>query len=250
MEGPAARITQAARYCLLQRHAAARNLDPRTFPSASPRQPVASGLAVGVPGAHSPRAGTAIPDAGKPAGSGTRPGCGRACPGLPERHYPPRASAITARSPSVALNLMQTEVPSGLAASFGWRGRTRWQDRRPQPTEAIQAAARIPPGPRGGARQRPSRADRAAPSDLGSRALLQARATLTGGERDRDDHRLCRRSMTRSGCRTVRVPAARTGALGTDSKRQRPHQVDMVATPRMVAKSLPMHCRAPRPKGT
>jgi hypothetical protein len=84
MEGPAARITRAARYCPLQRHAAARNLCPRTLPASVAPAAVASGAGRGRPGRTQPPCGHDRTRCREiPPGPGTRPGCGRAGLGLP-----------------------------------------------------------------------------------------------------------------------------------------------------------------------
>ena len=106
-----------SRRCTLRQDAATRNLCPHA-PLASPRQPVARGPAVGRPGRTQPHVRARPSPVRKSADPVIRPGCGHPRPGLhPARQYSAHAAAVPVRSLALPGSAVQTEVPSGLAAS-------------------------------------------------------------------------------------------------------------------------------------
>ena len=84
-KGAQPELPRAARYRFLRRHAAARNLCPRTLSaSVVPAARCQRRPAVGRPRRTQPPCGPEpYPASGITPGPGIRPGCGRACPGLP-----------------------------------------------------------------------------------------------------------------------------------------------------------------------
>jgi hypothetical protein len=127
-QGVQPELPAAARYCPLQRHAAARNLCPRTAPrQRRPGSPLPAAPGRGPSPAHTaPVRARPYPVLGNPRRvRAPGPAVAALAPACRARQYPPRAAAVTARSPSVALKLVQTGAPSGFAASTAGGSRHR-----------------------------------------------------------------------------------------------------------------------------
>jgi len=121
-----------SRCCLLQQHAAARDLCSRTLlTSVTPATRGQRCPAVGRPGRtqppcgrdRTPRRASRRPWASSPAVAVLAPAC-RA------RQHPAHAAAVPAEPLSLALKSVQTEVPSGLAASSAGGSRHRHPEAR------------------------------------------------------------------------------------------------------------------------
>jgi len=104
-----------------------RNLCPRTLLARVTPQPVATGARPwAVLCAYSPRAGATVPGPGqsrRPWASG--PAAAVLAPACRARQYPAHAGAVPTEPPSLARKRVQTELPSGLAASSADSSRHR-----------------------------------------------------------------------------------------------------------------------------
>jgi hypothetical protein len=116
--GPPPRLSGPSRCCLCNSRPLPRKLCPRTLlASVTPATRCPRCPAVGRPGRTQPRAGATVAGSGNPSPPGIRPGCGRPRPSLPGTSISGACCRRPRGAPSFGLKRVQTEVPSGLAAS-------------------------------------------------------------------------------------------------------------------------------------